>query len=243
VGELTEVQETDMPKRNPNFRCEDCRAPATHVVDGHSLCDGCANRRLAAATGWPELPTPPPPETVVGADSRAHRIVYRLLRGPCGVEALAEESGVPTGEGYEVSVLGPPDADPVRLVEALREQVHQELAQVYLEESPHAPGWQISGHELAGRLEEDPADDWTGPPRMVIDGRSLSWDQVGDLLSPYVGCGFHLTFEGLEAPDWFPTQHQVGLDEDAPIAVFSVPQGAPPGTRVINSGHYRGAPR
>lgn len=232
-----------MATRNSAFRCEDCRAPATHMVDGHSLCDGCANRRLAAATGWPELPPPPPPETVVGADGRAHRMVYRLLPGPCGVEALAEESGVPAGDGYEVSVLGPPDADPTRLVEALREQVHHELGHVYLEEFPHAPGWQISGDEVAGRLEEDPADDWTGPSRLVIDGRSLSWDQVGQLLSPYVGCGFRLTFDDLEAPDWFPTQDEVGRDEDAPIAVFSVPPGAPPGTRVINSDHYRGAPR
>lgn len=44
-----------MPRPTSDFRCQDCEAPARNVVDGRRLCDGCANRRLAALSGWPDL--------------------------------------------------------------------------------------------------------------------------------------------------------------------------------------------
>ncbi|MDB5065582.1 MAG: hypothetical protein JWM18_2016 [Chloroflexi bacterium] len=106
-----------------SFRCEDCEAPARLVVDECLVCDRCGDRRIAVATGWPVLPDPAPPEMVIDADGREHRIVYRLLRTPGGITALAEEQGALPGEGYELSVLGPHDASCDQLTARIRERV------------------------------------------------------------------------------------------------------------------------
>jgi hypothetical protein len=190
---------TARPRGDRRVPLPDCDAPARNVVDGRRLCDRSANRVLAVVMGWPEPPTPPPAETLAGADGRPHRVLYRLLLVPPGIEVLAEEEGVPLGEGYRVSVVVLHDADPARLVEVVRERVRQELGRRYLEESEGRPGWQISGHELAGRFTEDPSD-CSGPPRLVVDGRSLSWEQVGELVSPHVSWEFHLSFGDVPVP-------------------------------------------
>lgn len=173
--------------------CEDCGAPTTMVVSGRALCDRCADAAISAATGWPRLPEPPVPETLVGPDRVQRPFVYRLLRVPTGVEALAEETGRDAGEGYRFSLVGPHDVDVAALVEQLRDRVRREVARLYLERDDAGRDWQVADDELVGRVEEDP-DDWTGPPRLVVDGRSLSWEQVGELVKPFTGWEFRLRF-------------------------------------------------
>jgi hypothetical protein len=69
--------------------CADCGAEKTQVVlDGTRLCHRCADRRIAAHTGWPELPDPPAAQVIVGPDGRTHTMQIRLHRAATGGVAM-----------------------------------------------------------------------------------------------------------------------------------------------------------
>lgn len=175
--------------------CCDCGGDGTGIrLDGEPLCDRCADRRLAAITGWPTLPDPPPPEVITGPDGRRHFIRYRLLRMATMVVALAEELGAPTGAGYQLEVRANHFGDPLLLLPRIQAQVRAAIAHPYLEPNEFGT-WDVRGGELGGRLEEGEDDD-LGGPCVVVDGHSLSWDELGDLLRPYVGWSFELRLGG-----------------------------------------------
>jgi len=78
--------------------CSACAASGSGIpLDNQPLCDRCADRRLAAITGWPILPRLPAAEVIVGPDRERHFVRYRMLRMPGGVMALAEEMGSASG--------------------------------------------------------------------------------------------------------------------------------------------------
>jgi len=89
--------------------CSACRAPGSGIrLNNRPYCDRCADERLAAVTGWPTLPSPPPAEVIVGPDKKRHFVRYRLLRMPGGVVGLAEKLGGPVQTGYRLEL--PPRA-------------------------------------------------------------------------------------------------------------------------------------
>jgi hypothetical protein len=176
--------------------CADCGAVQAQVVlDGTRLCERCADRRVAARTGWPELPDPPAPQVVVGPDGRTHTMRIRLHRAPTGVAAEAVELGCDPGEGYHVRGIGAHDVDVPMLVEQLRLQVRDEIGATSLEPSPSRPGWLLRGHQVAGRLV------WAGegaPYAVVIDGRTLSWAESGRTLESFEGWRFRLVIDDID---------------------------------------------
>ncbi|MEV6946714.1 hypothetical protein AB0N07_33050 [Streptomyces sp. NPDC051172] len=174
--------------------CRVCgREPADHHLDGEGpLCDGCVDERIAAATGMPRLPDAPPSVVIFGADGRRHVLRYRIWRAPTGISVRLREDGVPVGEGFEFAVLGEHDADVVRLAARVRADAEAEIGRCYLESDPGTAGWRLAGDEAAGRLEGDPAG---GPVQVVVDGRVLTWDELGEALASFEGWRFRLTIE------------------------------------------------
>ena len=176
--------------------CADCGAVGTQVVvDGARLCERCADRRVAAHTGWSELPDPPVPQVIVGPDGRAHTMRIRLHRAPTGVAAEAVELGCDPGEGYHVRIIGAHDVDVPMLIEQLRLQVRDEIGTTYLEPNPSRPGWLLRDHQVAGRLV------WAGqdaPYAVVIDGRTLSWEELGRALESFEGWRFRLVIDDID---------------------------------------------
>ena len=78
--------------------CEDCGAPGPRVsLGGVSLCDRCSDRRVAAITGYPELPDAPQPIQVADGDGRLHLLEYRVWRAPTGIEVELERGRVRRG--------------------------------------------------------------------------------------------------------------------------------------------------
>jgi hypothetical protein len=71
----------------------------------------------------------------------------------------------------------------------LRSRVRVAISHQYL--SQNYGSLALAGDDVAGRLEED-LPRLYGPPRVVVDGRSLSWEEFGELLNPYVGWTFHV---------------------------------------------------
>lgn len=193
--------------------CRDCGGPfaRTNIGGVGPLCDPCADRRLAEATGWPLLPEPPPPEMVVGPDSRVHRMRYRFWRCPTGVVAEAEEM---LGEdeidldGYHFKLLGDHDADLRPLVASLRALTAEGIGGAYLE--TESGRLLLAGTELEGRLAWDTDRDRRMPFAVVVDGRRLSWEQFGRALEAFEGWRFRiqmldiekLTSASADAPWW-----------------------------------------
>ena len=172
------------------------------------LCDRCFDVRIAEATGWSPLPEPPPPELITGPDGRVHRIEYRIWRSPGGVAVEAEEDGDPF-DGFYVEVVGAQDADPGALVERVQAAIRRRIGRRDLELASGRDRWIISGFDLRGRLVWSERAE---PYDVVVDGRRLTWEELGRALEPFEGWEFRLSFrakdvdaEDVDAKDLDPT--------------------------------------
>ncbi len=176
--------------------CQDCGDPAASTRLGDVVvCDRCCDVRIAEYTGLPRLPDPPPPFLVRGPDGRDHRLRFKIWRAPTGVEVQLDEMGLPVGEGYRFAVLGDHDADIEDLVARVRSLAEYEVGRLYLEPARHREGWVLRDDEVAGQLVwNDQAGDGR-PYSVVIDGRTLSWQELGTALESYEGWRFRLVIE------------------------------------------------
>ena len=198
-----------LPPSAEDAPCQVCgAAPSRIVLGGEPLCDRCFDRRIAAQTGYPELPEPPPPVMRRGADGRKHHVRYRLWRAPTGIVAEAEEVGVPVLEGYQAKVIGPHDADVAELFGRLEAQLARKLRRRDLEPGPNGPV--LAGMTLAGRLEWNEEG---GPYDVIVGGRRYTWDEVGRMLEPFEGYEFEVRVMDMEVVG------DLGLpgEDDAPI--------------------------
>lgn len=191
-----------MPDRGRLRLCEECGAPNARMqVGDRVLCDRCADTYISARTGYPRLPDPPAPEEIVGPDGVSHVMSYRLFRSPAGVSATAEEEDpVDGGDGYEFRIFGSHDCSPTRLLSALRVKVRQEIGRLYLAPHPGGQGWHLRDDKIAGRLVWNDQEE---PYNVVIDGRTLSWEELGRALELYEGSEFRLQIlppESLDDP-------------------------------------------
>jgi hypothetical protein len=176
--------------------CEDCGDPDTSTRLGDVVvCDRCCDKRIAEYTGLPRLPEPPPPVLLRGLDGRDHRLRFKIWRAPTGIEVQLDEMGVPVGEGYRFAVLGDHDAAVEDLVARVRSVAESEVGQLYLEPARHREGWVLTGEEVVGQLVwNDQAGDGK-PYGVIVDGRTLSWQQFGRALEDYEGWRIRLVIE------------------------------------------------
>jgi hypothetical protein len=212
-------------------RCSDCRKPRAAVrLDDRVLCDGCADRRLASMTGWPELVPAPPAEIIADTDGRRHLIGYRIMRMPGGITAMAEEIGEEIDKGYRIEFTIDHDGDQAALPDRLRAAVHSAIGHLYLQPDDWY-GWGLTEDEVAGRLVEDVPGD--RPPRVVVDGHPLSWEDLGRLLKPFAGWSFHLRLGG--EPAIHPDHCAAAA---SPAGSSDLDRARHPGWFVLDSSHY-----
>lgn len=113
---------------------------------------------------------------------------FRLRRAPTGIVAEAQESGEPAA-GYHVEVLGDHDADLDLLLQTLRSKVGAHIDRLYLEPTHDWPEWTLTADEVMGRLVRQDGELTYG---VVVDGRTLSWEEFGRTLGSYEGWQFRL---------------------------------------------------
>jgi len=206
------------PKATDQPACADCDTnPVRMFLGGVPLCDRCFDVRIAETTGWPRLPEPPPPESIAGPDGRVHRIEYRIWRSPGGVAVEAEEEGEPF-EGYYIEVVGAHDADPAPLVERARAAIRRRIGRQDLELASGGAHWIISDSDLRGRLVWS---EQAGPYDVVVDGRRLTWEELGRALEPFEGWEFRLSFraEDVDADDHEPAGGRTGTAFTSPRSI------------------------
>ena len=212
---------------------EECGASdARTSLDGASLCDQCADRRIARITGYPELPEPPPPATLPGPDGREHHFRIRVRRAPTGIEVELQETGVGgPDDGYHFAVLGSHAADVDALVEAVTRRATDGIARQQLEPHPHRAGWLLRDDDVEGRLVWGVEREHGGPYDVIVDGRRLTWDELGQAVEPYEGWRFRL---GLEDPcdDLRPDAEMIAVS--APYAQEVQPMSGTAGVPTID---------
>lgn len=182
------------PVDGDTARCQECRRlPAESWLDDDGpLCDRCYDHRIAAATGLPRLPDAPAPTEIQGPDGRRHVLRYRVWRAPTGISVELREDNTSSDVGFEYAVLGDHDAEVATLVAAVRAEAQRGIGRSYLQPGLGGVGWCLAGREVAGRMDFDPDG---GPHRVVIDGRPLSWEELGEALGSFEGWRFRLIVE------------------------------------------------
>ncbi|HEY5251394.1 MAG TPA: hypothetical protein VIJ09_07025 [Acidimicrobiales bacterium] len=178
--------------------CRDCGTPDPRAsIDGDHLCDRCADRRIAHHTGYPELPDPPSPMVLSAVDGRRITLRFRLRRAPTGVEMELEDASLEPRQGFHLAVLGSHDADIAELEAHLRRMAKEELGTRYLAPNKHRAGWILAEEhdELRGRLVWHDGSEVGTPYDVVIDGKTLSWEELGQALEAYEGWRFVLRLD------------------------------------------------
>lgn len=210
--------------------CAHCGASETVVSIGDLvLCDPCSNREVARITGLPELPAPQAPVVIKGPDGKRHTMQFRVWRAPTGIVVDLHEAGSTKGEeGFEFSVLGGHDADVDELVAHVHQAAEQGIATQYLERHPRGWGWILRGDEVAGRLVWSEGRGAGDPYDAVVDGRAITWEELGSALEPYEGWRFRLVIED-RLDDLRPDADVITLADkrDKEAAVTSDPPSPP----------------
>jgi hypothetical protein len=171
------------------------RVPADTYLSGEGpLCDRCFDDRIAASTGLSRLPDPPGPVAIVAADGTPHTMIYRLWRAPTGIAVRLVEQDPPPDGGFVFEEFGDHDADPSMLIDLVTVRADTEMTRRYLTPN-ESGGWEIrhdqdrGADEVVGRIE---VVEPFGPPSVVVDGRAVTWQELGEVLSPYEGWQFVL---------------------------------------------------
>jgi len=191
-----------MRRPEPSSRCDRCSTDVPSydtvhtTIDSHPrlLCNRCFNALVAERSGvdfeHPEFA----PVVLEDAAGERHAFHFRTRLGGdhVAVEAFEIQDGSPGG--YQFQVLGDADADVLATFQQLFERMRRALRRRHVEDGE--VGAQIvksdEGWILRGQIEWDEEEDGR-VPRLVIDGRSYTWDEVGRMLTSFEG--FHVKLE------------------------------------------------
>ncbi len=157
-------------------------------------CYVCFNAETAGRMGVAFDNTPLQPIEVADADGVVRHFEIRSILCATGHEMIAEEVPRPTdGGGYRFAVLGDFEADAWGLFQRLHAKMRHEMGDRHIQYTEY--GWQLTKREsLVGRIESDlNADDRR--PLLIVDGKALTWDDVGRMLMTYEGFTLRVAVE------------------------------------------------
>ena len=157
-------------------------------------CTRCFNALIATQAGLESVHPVFEPLALEDAVGERHQFYFRVRHGGDHIALDAFELTEGSPGGYEFQILGDPEQDPAALFERLVQRMRRALARRHLEET--RSGLQITKSRgrwiVRGQIGWD--DDTDGRvPRLVIDGRGHSWDEIGRMLMTFEG--FHIKME------------------------------------------------
>ena len=179
--------------------CDDCgSAQITSVFpDFGAFCADCCAARVFQPNGLPPPAAAPDPIDIVGPDGRTHRLHYRVTRWATGTGVELVES---TGAYHfkTISTLGRHDQPIHAQVRHLREVAEASIGRLYLEAYEPDDRVLLAGDEVVGRLVWPAGVDLQDPRHsydVVVDGRTMSWEEFGRTFEPFEGMTFRLVVE------------------------------------------------
>jgi hypothetical protein len=184
--------------------CERCgrvvpRHDLTHyTIDTGTLllCTHCFNADVAEKIGIENFDNHPlDPISITVSDGVVHEFHFRArLMGAdmVALEAFELDEGEPAG--YQFQLIGAPGEDRFTQLGRLVKRIRATLSTKYLEVGKY--GLHIKDMEVSGRIEADTLVDGDlfgiRLPMLVIDGREITWEKLGEMLMTFEGFQFKL---------------------------------------------------
>jgi hypothetical protein len=156
--------------------------------DTRFLCSRCYNETVAEYLGLEYEHVEFEPVTLEDQDGVPHTFQFRsrLFGDRLALEALE----IGPEEGYEFSVIAHAEQDLFVTFRGLFERIRRELARRHIE--PEGGGYQITDDGVVrGRITSDP-DALDRLPLLVVDGKPVTWEDFGRMVSAYEGFRFKL---------------------------------------------------
>jgi hypothetical protein len=125
-------------------------------------------------------------ETCTDFTGRTRHFTTRLQETPGGLCAEAVEKG--KEDGYRFKVVVAAGATGQALWE-LREKMHRTLNTRHLEKDERSATWRMTHDVLRGRIAYGGDH---AAPKLVVDGKPLTWEEVGRMMDAYEGFEFEL---------------------------------------------------
>jgi hypothetical protein len=128
------------------------------------------------------------PLTVRDIDGVSHTFQFRthIFGDQLSLDALE----VGPEEGYELSVIADAEQDLFVTFQKLFERVRRELGRRHIE--PDGNGYRITRDNVVrGRITDDPSS-FVQMPLLIIDGTSVTWEELGRMVAANVGFCFKL---------------------------------------------------
>ena len=152
------------------------------------LCSRCYNETIAEYLGLDYEHVAFEPVTLEDRDGMPHTFQFRsrVFSDQLSLEAL--ETG--PRAGYEFAVIADAEQDLFVTFRQLFERIRRELGRRHIE--PEGEGYQITDAAVVrGQITSDP-DAFDRMPLLIIDGKPVTWEELGRMVSPFEGFRFKL---------------------------------------------------
>lgn len=178
--------------------CEICKIKEVdiyvHTPEGKSmgLCWECNNELEANYLGITLAPFRNGIYEFTGIRGKKHKFIIHKIIHPVGIGYQAVEVTKDGSPGFRVEVLGNLDCDQADLFNKLEAKIKKTLLKRYLQSTIRPDGNKYTGFkkdEVVGRLEYD---DNHENPKVIIDGKLFSWNDLGRMLNTFDGFQFKL---------------------------------------------------
>jgi hypothetical protein len=187
-------------RQTKECRCNGCGeiAPNYDIVNYGSiekgyrqLCSQCFNAEIATSDGLDKFEHVRfDPVELADCKGEVHVFHFRTrLFGPgIALDAFELRDGHPAG--YQFQVIGEPADDLLALLGRLIDKIRRALSLVHIGDGKF--GLQIADHRVVrGMVGWDEAQGGR-VPLLTIDGREISWEELGHMLMTYEGWQFKL---------------------------------------------------
>ena len=160
-------------------------------------CHRCYNKIISKMMGLDFEHPAFEPIILKDRDEVSHEFRFRTHLVPTGLFIEAHEFKNGEIDGYEFQVAGPFEADPLALFGQLFEKIRRALSRKHIVAGQHS--LQITDEGLVRGVIQWDEDTGGTLPRLVIDGKSVTWEEFGRMLMTYEGWQFKIEiYDGTE---------------------------------------------
>jgi hypothetical protein len=158
------------------------------------VCLHCYNQEISKAAGIDFDQVQLHPVVLTDKDGKDHEFHFSLrLMGDKQVLSAFEVAGDALS-GYEFSCIGNTADGIFSVFSQLYGRMLSALNQKHICKNTETGTWQITREDIVrGRIScDDASGEYPRIPKLLIDGKAVSWDEFGRMLMPYQGFRFIL---------------------------------------------------